>query len=260
MLVLTRHANERVLFPSLNVAIQVISIKTGAVRLGIEAPKEVPVVREEVWSRDEAEGANSANHFPPLQAELASTLVHQLRNRLNTTGIGLALMRMQLTAGQEKDCQATLERVNNEVQVLRQQIESASKDPFGLLQKTSPKLKKALIVEDDQNERELLAGFLRMAGMDVATAGDGSDALDYLRTEERPDVVLLDMMMPRCDGVETIHQIRRDPTNSRLRIFAMTGRAREEFELDQLVDGWYQKPLNPETLLRDLNQNKHSTL
>ncbi len=51
-----------------------------------------------------------------------------------------------------------------------------------------------------------------MTGFQVDTAGDGADALDYLHSHDRPDVVLLDMLMPRCDGPTTIGRIRRDPS------------------------------------------------
>ena len=115
------------------------------------------------------------------------------------------------------------------------------------------------MVEDDTNERELLAGFLRMAGIDVVTAGDGADALDYLRTEGRPDVILLDLMLPHTDGITTAQEIRRNPANEGLKIFAVTGHSADRFGADGLrsagIDRWFQKPLNPEALLRDLNQD-----
>jgi CheY-like chemotaxis protein len=118
--------------------------------------------------------------------------------------------------------------------------------------------RRALLVEDDHNERELLAGFLRLAGIDVVTAGDGSDALDRLRQpDERPDVVLLDMVLPRLDGPTTVRAIRRDPALAGLKIFAMTGHSPERFGLGEGpsgIDRWFNKPLNPEVLLRDLHQ------
>ena len=56
----------------------------------------------------------------------------------------------------------------------------------------------------------MLALFLRNAGLDVDTACDGSDALDYLHTHRRPDVVLLDMGLPRCDGATVVRKVRWD--------------------------------------------------
>jgi carbon storage regulator len=54
MLVLARRAGEKILLPGLNVTVQVVSIKPGVVRLGIEAPAAVPIFREELLDRPEA--------------------------------------------------------------------------------------------------------------------------------------------------------------------------------------------------------------
>jgi len=149
----------------------------------------------------------------------------------------------------------TLER---EFQAMQEKVAELTAPPKPAAH-TAPRSRKALVVEDDTNERELLAGFLRMAGLDVVTAGDGADALDYLRTEGRPDVVLLDLMLPTTDGITTAREIRRNPANEGLKIFAVTGHSADRFGPDGLrsagIDRWFQKPLNPEALLRDLNQD-----
>ena len=99
-----------------------------------------------------------------------------------------------------------------------------------------------------------MALFLRSAGLDVATAGDGCDALDYLHTRERPDVVLLDMGLPRCDGATMVRTLRSDPAYSGLKIFAVTGHAPEEFDLGPRgVDRWFRKPVDPMELVRNVN-------
>lgn len=247
MLVLSRHPSEKIVFPDLDVAIQVVSIKSGAVRLGIEAPPEVIVCREEILDRPHAAAGRPEVPAPALTAEAqARHLRHQVRNRLNAATVGLALLRQQLRRGLHEAAGHTLGKLDEEFQELRR----LSAPP----EKPRPaRVRKALIVEDDRNECELLAGFLRLSGVDVATAGDGTDALDYLRHNGRPDVVLLDMVLPRCDGATTLREIRRNPANAGLRVFAMTGHAREQFQLDGGVDDWLQKPLNPEDLLRKLD-------
>jgi len=112
-------------------------------------------------------------------------------------------------------------------------------------------------VEDNQNERELLAGFLRMAGFDVVTAGDGADALDYLSAKAPPDFMLLDMIMPRCDGPATVRTIRANPQLAGLKIFAVSGISPGELRLESGpagVDRWFPKPVNPNTLVQALNR------
>ena len=118
--------------------------------------------------------------------------------------------------------------------------------------------RRALLVEDDANESELLAGFLRLSGFSVDTAADGCDALDYLAQHDQPDVVLLDMQMPRCDGRSTISAIRDNPQFQGLRVFAVSGKVPAELGVTvgpQGVDRWFRKPLNPQSLVRELKRD-----
>lgn len=232
MLVLSRRCQESIVLPEQNVTLTVLSVKPGVVRLGIEAPPEVPVYRQEIAPQ-------------PAPRPDQPSAGHQLRNRLNAVNLGLNLMRQQLQAGMVPALDKTLSCVEAEFQALRELMAAA---PPPML----PAVRRALLVEDDRNERELLAGCLRMAGLDVVTAGDGADALDHLRGEPLPDVVLLDMVLPKCGGPETIRAIRHDPHLQGVRIFAVTGHSREHFELADSVDGWFEKPLDPSSLLRRL--------
>ena len=59
---------------------------------------------------------------------------------------------------------------------------------------------KVLLVEDDRDLREAVAEVLRMEGFEPVCAGDGQEALDYLRVGETPRLILLDLMMPTMDG------------------------------------------------------------
>jgi two-component system response regulator MtrA len=68
-----------------------------------------------------------------------------------------------------------------------------------------------LLVEDDPSIREITALGLRGAGFEVTTAVDGVEGLAKARAE-RPDLVLLDVMLPRMDGLEVCREIRRDST------------------------------------------------
>ena len=85
--------------------------------------------------------------------------------------------------------------------------------------------RKALLVDDCENERTLLAGFLGLHGIAVDTVSDGKAALRYLEENTPPDVILLDMVMPYLSGAELYRFIRcllytspspRDATLSRM--------------------------------------------
>jgi DNA-binding response OmpR family regulator len=117
--------------------------------------------------------------------------------------------------------------------------------------------KHALLVEDDANESELLAGYLRLSGFDVDTASDGCDALEYLG-KCHPDVVLLDMQMPRCDGPTTISAIRGNPEHRDLKVFAVSGGMPADLGVTvgpAGVDRWFRKPLNPLMLVKELRRD-----
>jgi two-component system response regulator MprA len=101
---------------------------------------------------------------------------------------------------------------------------------------------RVLVVEDELLVRESLALALRFEGYEVSVAGDGLDALISVRTE-RPDAVLLDVMMPRLDGFETCAQLRADghavPVLLLTAVDSAEGRARA---VTAGADGYVVKP------------------
>ena len=250
MLVLSRRLNEKILFPGIKAAVQVVSVRDGTVRLGIDAPPEVAVLREELQKNPPAAS------IPRTKRESKfAGVARQLRDRLQVTGVGLGTVQLLLEAGLTHDAKETLARVRDDFQLLRYGLEGELEE-VPPQRPPTPRKAKALLVEDDSNQRELLAGFLRMAGLEVDTAGDGSDALDYLRSRPRPDVVLLDMGLPRCDGPTVVREIRRDPKYTGLKIFAVTGHVPEEFDLTEGpagVNRWFHKPIDPTVLVRNVN-------
>lgn len=245
MLVLSRRQNEKILLPSIQASIEVLDIRGDRVRLGIDAPADVTILREEVIRR---EGWTPPG--PTAAEQLLRKQRHELRNHLNFASIGIALAKRQLQAGLVESVQTTLDKLSNGFQQISDDVQN------GQPQERPSRQPKALLVEDDTNELELLAGFLRLAGYEVVTAGDGTDALDYLEQNEKPDIMLLDMMLPRCDGATTIKLVRKNPSLADLRIFAVSGCTPDQLGLDYNstgVDRWFQKPLNPEALLRELS-------
>jgi carbon storage regulator CsrA len=249
MLVLSRKLNEKILFPGIQAAVEVVAIRGNVVRLGIQAPHDVVVLREEIKDRPGHRGTAAQ----PLSREA----IHTLRNRLNAASLGLALLRKQHQLGLHESLEATIDKIETEMQAVRRQLDGPAKEAQPAPVVVPRKVRKALVVEDDRNERELLAAYLRMAGLEVEVVDDGQAALDYLHTHERPDVVLMDMALPRCDGRTAIREIRNDPTIADLKIFAVSGRKREQFgdPNNMGVDRWFNKPLKAEDLLRDLNRD-----
>ena len=253
MLVLSRKLNEKILLPGIDATIEVVGVRGNTVRLGVQAPADVIVLREELRG---AALTGRSDAAPAKEAEARRReSAHALNNRLNAAALAAALLRKQHENGLVDQMGATIAKLEREMEALRRQLCGAKVEAPPPPAAPSRKACKALLVEDDQNERELLASFLRMAGLDVDTAGDGVDALDYLQTHNKPDVVLLDMALPRCDGPTTVRAIREDPAYADLKIYAVTGQAPAGFGLDRErcgVDRWFKKPLDAAGLLRDL--------
>lgn len=247
MLVFSRRKNQKFHFPSLNISIEILRISGNTVRVGIDAPKEFRVFRDEVAEKLSARGEQ-------LSAPKEPSLTHELRNRLNVASVALHLLEKQLEFGWTAEAQETLEKALAEFANLDREL--AGK-PRPVLSEAQPDRPHALLVDDNANESELLAAFLRSSGYRVDTAYDGFDALDYLSTHRKPDVVLLDMLMPRCDGPTTISAIRENPAYQDLKVFAVSGTNPDGFGIDTGpggVDRWFTKPLNPQTLVLEMNR------
>ena len=251
MLVLSRKQDQKVTFPSLGITVQILHVKGSSVRLGIDAPLEVRIIRDEL--KDDA-----TKKTPPRAhvVRLPANLRHELRNKLNSVSIALHLFKQELEAGYHEDAEATFNKLVEHVEKLGSN-QALSRDGISA-DKVAEST--ALLVEDQENEREMLAGFLRMHGYQVATAADGLEAIEYLESHEKPSIVLIDMRMPRCDGPTTIRRIRENPAFDSVKIFAVSGSTAKENQLDSTkdgVNGWFMKPLNPQSLVDAMAVTSH---
>jgi CheY-like chemotaxis protein len=79
------------------------------------------------------------------------------------------------------------------------------------VQSLTPSNCPVLIVEDDEDLRDMMAQMLTIEGFDAATAANGREALEYLHRTVKPHVILLDLMMPVMDGWEFRRQQQADP-------------------------------------------------
>lgn len=108
--------------------------------------------------------------------------------------------------------------------------------------------RKALLVEDNENNRYLLTLLLQNAGLSVVIAADGRSALEIAR-RELPDVILLDIQMPEMDGYEVATQMKGDAELARIPIvgvssFAMPGDREKAIQMG--FAGYIEKPVDPE--------------
>jgi DNA-binding response OmpR family regulator len=113
-------------------------------------------------------------------------------------------------------------------------------------------LGRVLVVDDDEVIRQLIAVNLTLEGFDVATAVDGQDCLDKV-TAIDPDVITLDVMMPRLDGWVTAGQLRRNPETCQIKVVLITARAQEDDKArgrEIGVDAYLTKPFDPAEMIR----------
>lgn len=255
MLVLSRGRNDKVVFPTLGISVEILRVAGNKVRLGIDAPQEVPVHRHEVSERIEAGGDEPHSlKFPAPQKSAAARLDHAMRNRLNAAALGLHLLHQKIELGDLSDSEATIFKIFNELKAIENTLEEP---PPSKPVQTADAQRRALVVDDDDTVRELLAGYLRASGFDVDTAADGLQAMVRL-TEQAPDVVLLDMLMPRFDGRKTISAIRNNPDYRGMKLFAVSGTKQEDMNISlgpTGVDRWFTKPVNPKTLVDALRDD-----
>jgi CheY-like chemotaxis protein len=117
-------------------------------------------------------------------------------------------------------------------------------------------LGRVLVVDDSDVIRQLISVNLELEGFEVATAVDGEDCLDKV-LDVAPQVVTLDVLMPRLDGFRTAARLRQDARTSHLKIIMITACAQEsDFQRgrDVRVDAYLTKPFEPADLIRTVRE------
>nr|WP_202420084.1 response regulator [Actinomadura rayongensis] len=115
---------------------------------------------------------------------------------------------------------------------------------------------RVLVVDDDEVIRQLIAVNLQLEGFAVETAVDGQDCLERV-VEVRPDVITLDVMMPRLDGWVTALRLKEDEGTRHIRVVMITARAQEHDvrrgrEIG--VDAYVTKPFDPNQLIQTVRK------
>lgn len=111
---------------------------------------------------------------------------------------------------------------------------------------------RVLVVDDDAFIRRPLEFILREEGFEPATAVDGNDCIVKLE-QERPDLIVLDVMMPGRDGFSICEQLKRDPALARIPVILLSARGREQDRERGLALGaeeFMTKPYSPSDLIR----------
>ncbi|SPP63521.1 response regulator [Nitrospira lenta] len=116
---------------------------------------------------------------------------------------------------------------------------------------SSSSAKKILIVEDEKDILQLVKLYLEKEGYRTVTASTGSEGLAQVRSE-KPDLLVLDLMLPEIDGLEVCKRLRSAPDTAMLPIIMLTAKAEESdtiIGLELGADDYVTKPFSPKTLV-----------
>jgi two-component system alkaline phosphatase synthesis response regulator PhoP len=116
----------------------------------------------------------------------------------------------------------------------------------------APRRSRVLIADDNEPNRELLEVYLTDIDCDIATAVDGKDTLDQV-AKFHPDVILLDVMMPKLSGFEVCQRLKADPATSPIMVLMVTALG-ELGDIERAVesgtDDFLSKPVNRVELVK----------
>ena len=116
--------------------------------------------------------------------------------------------------------------------------------------------KKILLVDDEPNIVLLLETRLKANGFQVVSAADGLAALEAVK-KEKPDLIILDLMLPKMDGYKVCGLLKKDTRFAKIPILIFTARAQaEDIKLGQELgaDAYIVKPFDPKTLLEKIQE------
>jgi len=154
-----------------------------------------------------------------------------------------AYRRYELETGLAMDVQAYIEKPTPPDELIRQ-VSAIVEQPY------------IIVADDDPDILEAITTVLESCPYQVAAASDGQQCLDMIR-KRTPDLLILDLLMPRMDGFAVIRELRSEPSYADLPILVLTtvvedaSRRRYELETghDMSVEAYLQKPVPPDELL-----------
>lgn len=118
---------------------------------------------------------------------------------------------------------------------------------------------KILIIEDDVPTIKLYEEVFKMAGLEIETLDTGQKAIERLREireekKEKPDLILLDLILPDMNGISVLKEARKYPETKNLKIFALTNYSNPELNQELIKEGIDKILLKAQYSLRDLTE------
>ena len=249
VLVLSRKQNESIQFPDLGITVEILQSGSKTVRVGVQAPVEVKIIRDEIID-DETRRIAEQRVF-----RIPQELRHELRNELNLISLALHVFKRKVELGATEVSNLSFENLVQRIEGVANHDSLSS--PLGTTQIYSEKNQlTTLVVEDSDNERELLGGFLELHGFVVSSVSSGEAAIEFLEDNEAPHAILLDMQLPKIHGSELLKRLRDSPKFDDTFVIVVSGTSAEEnnLSIEDGLDAWFEKPIDPKQLVLALQQ------
>jgi len=122
---------------------------------------------------------------------------------------------------------------------------------------TVPSRGRILVADDEPHIRRILATLLGGAGFAVSEVSDGDEALAALEAPSAPDLLILDLMMPRVSGLEVLDRLQARPTHRRMPVIVLTAKGQDADRHAALLAGadeFMTKPFSPKKLLARIQE------
>ena len=159
---------------------------------------------------------------PPIIIYTGKELTREETIKLNNYSNSIILKKAASFDRLLDEAALFMHRVESELPKSQQQIIDSIRDEKSILNK-----KRILIVDDDMRNAFALNKFLKSKGMIITIANNGQKALEILKKDDQPDIILMDIMMPVMDGYETIKRIRKQKQLKNIPILALTAKVME---------------------------------
>jgi two-component system chemotaxis response regulator CheY len=115
-----------------------------------------------------------------------------------------------------------------------------------------PKRGVVLVIEDDPQARELFRTACGAAGYSVVAVGDGTEGLRRIE-DDPPDVIVLDLLLPRVGGLDVLQEVRANPRTSTTPVIVVTGSSMEHRVPPDSFEWLLRKPVSPEELVETID-------
>ncbi|RMF87378.1 MAG: response regulator [Planctomycetota bacterium] len=202
MLVLSRRKDEGVRFPTLGIEFKVLRIGGKSVRLGVKAPRNVPVVRSELESHQESDSETSETAPCREAMKDPSKLFACLQ-------FALQVVDFHLQRGEIDKARLMMRRAEERLASAAAAFEAKSAKP-----------RSALVVAENEQDRRRMIDMLSHGGYAVDAVADAEEALRYLAEHDRPDMVIFDVRSEEKTD-EAMSRIRKDPRWNGIKLFTL---------------------------------------